>query len=97
MRKNYSNEFKAKVAIEAIKGDKTIAELAAQYEVHPNQISKWKQQCLENMSMAFEKPHKKDKPEPDTDKLYKQIGQLTVENEFLKKKHLQIYGKPATF
>lgn len=96
MRKTFTKDFKAKVAIEAIKGEKTIAELSTQYSVHPNQISLWKKQLLEGASSLFERGNAKDfdenKQEEKSDELYKNIGQLKVENEFLKKKYRQIYG-----
>lgn len=87
-RKNHSSEFKAKVVLEAIKEQKTIAELAALYEVHPNQISMWKKEFLENASDVFDKSPKKPKEDVDTSKLYEAIGQLQIENNFLKKKLL---------
>jgi len=60
-RQNHSPEFKAKVAIEALKEQKTISELAQFYEIHPNQISTWKKEFLENASQVFDKVHKKPK------------------------------------
>ena len=91
-RKVYDDHFKARVALEAIKGERTIAEIASQYEVHPNQIVKWKKQLLENVSSLFSK--RKD-PEIEelrklTEELYKKIGQQNIELEFLKKKYKQI-------
>ena len=96
MRKTFTKDFKAKVAIEAIKGEKTIAELAAEYEVHPNQISLWKKQLIEGAADLFERGNKQgsdeQKAERKIEDLYKNVGQLQVENEFLKKKYRQIYG-----
>jgi transposase-like protein len=84
-RRKFSPEFKAKVALEAAKDQLTLAELAQMFEVSPVIISRWKSEFLGNMAAAF-----KSKPEPeeekvDLDKLYAQIGQLKVENDFLKK------------
>jgi transposase-like protein len=95
MRKRYDKDFKAKVALEALKGEKTLQELASTYSVHPNMIALWKRQLLENASVLFEKEGKDKAQEEATrqkDELYKQIGQLQVENEFLKKKYKQLYG-----
>lgn len=95
MRKHYDKEFKAKVAIEALRGEKTIQEIATAYAVHPNLVSLWKKQLLESAEKLFEKEGK-DKLAEDAERkegmLYKQIGQLQVENEFLKKKYRQLYG-----
>ena len=95
MRKRYDKEFKAKVALEALKGEKTLQELAITYAVYPNMIALWKKQILEHASMLFEKEGK-DKDVEDAERkqgeLYKQIGQLQVENDYLKKKYKQLYG-----
>lgn len=87
-RRKHGARFKAKVALAAIKGDKTIAELASEFEVHPSQIDKWKKRLLESSTGIFS-----DRPERDqrhqeelTDRLYQQIGQLKVELDWLKKK-----------
>ena len=83
-RRNHSPEFKAKVAIAAVKGDKTLAELAQQFDVHPNQITDWKMQLLERSSVVFgEKPAKEIGPDIQT--MQAKIGQLTLENDFLEK------------
>jgi transposase-like protein len=87
MRKRYDKEFKAKVALEALKGEKTMQELAITYSVHPNMIALWKRQILENAAALFEKEGKNKATEEASrqkDELFKQIGQLQVENEFLK-------------
>lgn len=87
IRKTHSAQFKTKVAIEAIKEHKTINELTAEYGIHASQLSSWKKQALEIIPDAF--AGKKDKTQADQqvliERLYQQIGQLTVECEFLKK------------
>lgn len=92
MRKSYSAQFKAKVAIEAVRGDKTLAELASIFEVHPNQITQWKKQVLAGLPGLFSKKRgRKEKEQDDlTDHLYKEIGQLKVELDWLKKKQVQL-------
>lgn len=72
--------FKAKVALAAIRGDKTLVELAEEFDVHPNQISDWKQKMLDSASMVFEGPGKER--EPDLKALHAKIGELTLENVF---------------
>jgi len=84
-RRKFSADFKAKVALEAIKNQQTLAELAVKFDVNPVMISKWKTEFLENMAAAFEKKGAAEKEGVDTQELYAQIGQLRVENEFLKK------------
>ena len=88
MRKTYSANFKAKVALAAIKEDKTMAELSSEFEVHRAQIQKWKKDALEELPNFFStKRKKKEKNNAElVDELYKQIGQLKVENDWLKKK-----------
>ena len=87
-RKQYSNKFKAKVALEAIKGDKTIAELSSMYGVHTSAIMKWKKKVLENIPEIFSNKREQGEKgaEEIQDELYKQIGQLKVELDWLKKK-----------
>ena len=95
MRKHYDKEFKAKVALEAIRGEKTIQEIATSYSVHPNLVSLWKRQLLESAGVVFEKEGKGKETqaaERRQEELYKQIGQLQVENEFLKKTHKKLFG-----
>lgn len=86
-RRKFSADFKARVALEAIKNQKTLSELSEQFEVHPVTISKWKAEFLENMSVIFENGNEKKDNDgsPELEKLYAQIGQLKVENDFLKK------------
>ena len=95
MRKSYDKKFKAKVALETVRGEKTIQEIATAFSIHPNLVSLWKKQLLESADMVFEKEGKekddKEKEERENT-LYRQIGQLQVENEFLKKKYRQLYG-----
>jgi transposase-like protein len=86
-RKQYSPDFKAKVAMEAIKGQETIAELAIRFEVHPTQITKWKRELIAGAGNIFgADPNKKIKDEKGLiNQLYQQIGQLKVEKDFLEK------------
>ncbi len=95
MRKKISAELKAKVAIESIKGLKTISEIASMYEVHPNQVSIWKKQYMESAISVFSKPNVSEDQEKDRqiENLYRKIGQLEMDNEFLKKKWQKIQGK----
>ena len=83
-RRNHSPAFKAKVAVAAIKGEKTLAELAQQFDVHPNQITQWRSQLLEGASGIFGAAAS---PEPapvvDVKTLHAKIGELTLENDFL--------------
>ena len=87
-RKRYSSKFKATVALESIRGLRTINEIASEHGINPNQISKWKKQALESLPDLFSSNRKRLK-ESDSqlrDRLYQQIGQLQVELEWLKKK-----------
>ena len=91
-RKRYSSAFKAKVALEAIKKEKTIAQLSSEYGVHANQINQWRKRLLEELPEIFSKNRqKKEKDTEDLqDELYRQIGQLKVELDWLKKKSKQL-------
>jgi len=82
-RRNHAPGFKAKVALAAIKGDKALAELAEQFDVHPNQITDWKQQLQESAAGIFDGPVKAKTAEPDIKVLHAKIGPLTLENDFL--------------
>lgn len=86
--KNYTAEFKAKVALEAIRDDLTLNEVSKKYGVHATQINRWKQQALTGIKTSFNgKQQKADNDQQKlADDLYRQIGQLTCENEFLKKR-----------
>jgi len=82
-RRNYSAEFKARVALEAYCGERTLSELASKYEVHPNLISKWKSEVTEAMVKHFSDPQRSTDPEKQVKELHAKIGQLTMERDFL--------------
>ncbi len=88
MRTKRTSEFKAKVALAAIRGDQTVSELASLYKVHPNQITTWKRQAQDQLVAAFDSKRAKSskKDEKLKEELYRQIGQLKVELDWLKKK-----------
>lgn len=87
-RRSFSGEMKARIALEAIKGQRTISEIASHYGVHPNQVTKWKRQAVEAMPQLFADRRTQDGNGEETLKaeLYQQIGQLQVELDWLKKK-----------
>ena len=92
VRKRYSAALKAKVALEAVKKQKTIAQLSSEYGVHANQINQWRKQMLEQLPDLFSDKRKKKEKNTEAlqDELYKQIGQLKVELDWLKKKSEQL-------
>jgi transposase-like protein len=89
-RRKFTTAFKTKVVLEALKERSTIQELAVKFELHPNQISEWKKEFLANAEKAFEgdSEEKENPAEKERDELYKQIGQMKVEIDWLKKKVL---------
>jgi putative transposase len=93
MRKKFEAGYKARVALEAVKGEKTLAQLSSEYGVAVNMISRWKQELLAGAAEIFGRNNgrRDTSQEEQVDKLYKSIGELKVENDWLKKK-LQLLG-----
>jgi transposase-like protein len=92
-RRQFGAAFKAKVAIEAIKGAKTLNEIASMYEVHPNQVGQWKKEALELLPKAMADGRTKesrDSQPVDEEQLHRKIGQQAIEIDFLKKKLRQL-------
>jgi transposase len=87
-RKQYDSQFKATVALEAVKNQKTIAQIASEYSVHPNQVGQWKKQLLQELPKVFSSRQTSSEKAKEQliDELYRQIGQLKVELDWLKKK-----------
>lgn len=83
-----SPEMRAKVAIESLRGDLKLAELASKYKIHPKQIIRWRNQLIEESGQLFINKHtlQKSKKDPEKDELYHKIGELSMEIDFLKKK-----------
>lgn len=92
-RRKFEDGFKAKVAFEATKEEKTLAELSSKYGVHSNLIAKWKVHFLANIGNVFtgNSTNKKQEDEISRDDLLREIGQLKMENEFLKKKYTKLF------
>lgn len=92
--KRIDDKVKAKAALEALRGDRPISEIATRFGIHPNQIGQWKKKVLSELPGIFSngKSRKGESSSQESDELYKQIGRLKVENEFLKKKYDQLFG-----
>jgi len=86
-RRRFTSEFKARVALEALRGDRTVQEIASHHKVHPNQASTWKRQAVEGLSAVFSDgaDHERQDRESEVRDLHAKIGQLTVERDFLAK------------
>ena len=85
-RRKFTADFKARVAVEALRGDKTVQEIAARHQVHPNQVGTWKKQALEGLGTIFEAgPGRNDDRDGEVRDLHAKIGELTVQNDFLAK------------
>lgn len=93
-RRNHSPAFKAKVALEAIKGEESVIEVAERYDVHPNQITRWKRQLLEGAALVFGE-EEKEGCGPSIAELHAKIGELTMENDFLSAALGRISGTSA--
>jgi transposase-like protein len=92
-RRNHSAEFKAKVAVAALREDRTLAELAEQFDVHPNQIQDWKKRLVESAGDIFSRAVQRGGPDAETMAgLHAKIGQLTMENDFLERGLERIHG-----
>ena len=92
IRRSHSSAFKAKVAFEAMKKEKTIAQLSSEYGVHPNLINQWKRRVMQELPEMFSKKRSKQKQDTEelVSELYRQIGQLKIEVDWLKKKSEQL-------
>ncbi len=85
MRRRFAGDFKARVALEALRGDKTVQEIAAKHKVHPNQVSTWKRQAIEGLGDVFSSGVDRERQDHESEvrDLHAKIGQLTVERDFL--------------
>ena len=86
IRRTHNAAFKTKIALESLKEDRTIAELASEYKVHPNQITKWKKHFQDHMADLFTSGYGKDESDTVISSLYEEIGRLKVELDYLKKR-----------
>jgi transposase len=97
-RRTHSNEFKARIALEAIKGLKTVSQIAAENQLHPVQVTQWKTQMMEAAPEVFSRGKQKSKSdersEEEQSRLERKVGQLVVENDWLKKKCKQLGVDP---
>lgn len=86
-RRRFTGEFKARVALEALRGDRTVQEIAKRYEVHPNQVGAWKKQALEGLGDVFSSKAERASADREAEikELHAKIGQLTVERDFLER------------
>lgn len=91
-RRKFSSEFKARVARAALREDKTVAQLAGEFDLHPNQITEWKRQALESLPDTFSRKKKQEQKDNQelVDRLYRQIGELQVDVNWLKKKSREL-------
>ena len=96
-RRNHTAAFKAKVALAAARGDRTLAELATQFDLHPNQITQWKTELLERATELFSTPAERaaSKQGPTVKDLQAKIGQITMENDFLERALDRVHGPGA--
>ena len=94
MRKSYPSDFKAKVALEAVKGDRSLSELSSRYEVHANQIGQWRKALLAGLPEVFSDKRRRQDEDSEQDKarLYEEIGRLKVELDWLKKRCYELHA-----
>lgn len=89
-RRRFDPAFKAKIGLEALKGMKTVAEIAREYQVHPNQVSQWKSEVVQRLPEVFEHGPTAQAQEQEIERLERKVGQLTMELDWLKKKSRQL-------